>query len=208
MNKWAKGLNMEYSAGFTKEKWSENDIAVVLKMLLQGKMKNDILEEVTEKNLFQLRSPISVNNRFNMVYKRAATLDDNLKQYFLDGSQFDRKALTLYSFLKVYRMPLEFYTEVIRLNYEHQNYLYNNDFYYFFEKKAKESEKVQLWRPETITRLIRTLTLFFKESEMITKVDQKKYEVRPIHMSQSLKNYAKESAPLLASFTNLKKVNE
>ncbi len=46
---------MEYSAGFTKEKWSENEISIILELMLQGKSKNDILEEVTEKNyIFQL----------------------------------------------------------------------------------------------------------------------------------------------------------
>src|SRR5699024_11606163 len=88
---------MEYSAGFTKEKWSENDIAVVIDLILQGKNKKEILEEVTENNLFQLRSPLSIKNRFNMVYNRAASLDDEMKQNFLRANDYDRKAITLRS---------------------------------------------------------------------------------------------------------------
>ncbi|MEN1966609.1 DUF1819 family protein [Lentibacillus sp. N15] len=199
---------MEYSAGFTKEKWSENDIAIVLELMLQGKTKKEILERVTDHNLFQLRSPLSIKNRFNMVYNRASALDDWMKQYFLQANDYDRKAMTLYSFLKVYRAPLEFYLEVIVYKYEQQEQLYTSDLHYFFEGKANESEKVRQWRPETIKRLTRTLYLFFKESKMIEKVDQTKYTVRPIHMSQSLKTYAEKNASLLYSFTVLEKVNE
>ncbi|WP_368730703.1 BrxA family protein [Herbaspirillum sp. VT-16-41] len=42
-------------------------MAVVINLILQGKNKKEILEEVTENNLFQLRSPLSIKNRFNMV---------------------------------------------------------------------------------------------------------------------------------------------
>ncbi|WP_407272661.1 DUF1819 family protein [Radiobacillus sp. PE A8.2] len=199
---------MQYSAGFTKEKWSENYIATVLELMLSGKVKREILEEVTDKNLFQLRSPVSIKNRFNMVYNRAAVLDDEMKRYFLKASDYDRKALTLYSFLQVYLIPLEFYIEVIVLKYEQQEPLYKNDFHYFFEGKASVSEKVGHWRPETIKRLISSLVLFFRDAEMIDKVGQTKYTVKPIHMSQSLKTYAEKNAPLLYSFTVLEKVNQ
>jgi Putative inner membrane protein (DUF1819) len=196
---------MEYSAGFTKEKWSENEIEVILKLMFQGKVKKEILDEVMEKNLFQLRSPVSIKNRFNMVYNRAAVLEDEMKKHFLNASDNDRKALTLYSFLQVYRIPLEFYWEVIVLKYEQQEPLYINDFHYFFEGKATVNEKVSHWRPETIKRLVRSMVLFFRDAKMIDRVEQTKYTVKSIHMSQSLKTYAEENAPLLYSFTILEK---
>jgi hypothetical protein len=199
---------MEYSAGFTKEKWSENEIATILNLLLAGKEKKEILDEIIDQNLFQLRSPVSIKNRFNMVYNRAVVLDDEMKKHFLNASDYDRKALTLYSFLQVYRIPLEFYLEVIILKYEQLEPLYNNDFHYFFEGKANISEKVSRWRPETIKRLVSSLVLFFRDSKMIDKVEPTKYKVKPIHMSQSLKTYAEKNDPLLYSFTILEKVNE
>jgi Putative inner membrane protein (DUF1819) len=198
---------MEYSAGFTKEKWSENDLEKVIELMLQDKNKKEILEEVIEKNLFQLRSATSVKNRFNMVYNRASTLDDKLKHHFLNANDYDRKALTLYTFLQVYRLPLEFYIEVIVYKYEMQEVLYRNDFYYFFEEKANVSEKVKGWRPETIKRLISTLLLFYREAKMIEKVDQTKYIIRPIHISKDLKTYAEKNVSLLNSFSVLEKVN-
>ncbi|MBP1950692.1 DUF1819 family protein [Virgibacillus litoralis] len=198
---------MEYSAGFTKEKWSENDIEVVIELMLQDKSKKEILKEVTEKNLFQLRSPLSIKNRFNMVYNRAAVLEDEMKQHFLRANDYDRKALTLYSFLQAYRIPLEFYVEIIAYKYEQQELLYRNDFHYFFEDKANVSEKVNGWRPETIKRLINSLLMFYLEARMIEKVDQTKYIIKPIHLSQDVKTYAEKNVPLLYSFSVLEKVN-
>lgn len=125
--------------------------------------------------MFQLRSPISIKNRFNMVYNRASTLDDIMKQHFLTANDYDRKALTLYSFLQAYRIPLEFYLEVIVYKYEQGEPLYINDFHYFFEGKANGSEKVNRWRPETIKRLVSALVLFFRETKMIDKVEKTKY---------------------------------
>jgi len=199
---------MEYSAGFTKEKWSENDIAIVIDLLRKHNNKNQILEEIIDNNLFQLRSPLSIKNRFNMVYNRAMVLNNETQQHFLQANDYDRKALTLYSFLQVYRIPLEFYLEVIIYKYEQQEPLYRNDFHYFFEAKANISDKVNQWRPETIKRLISTLILFFRESKMIEKIDQTKYNVNPIHISQTLKTYAERDISLLYSFTVLEKVNE
>lgn len=199
---------MEYSAGFTKEKWSENDIAIVIELLQKHNSKNQILEEIIDNNLFQLRSPVSIKNRFNMVYNRTKALNNEMQQHFLQANDYDRKALTLYSFLKVYRIPLEFYLEVIIYKYEQQEPLNRNDFHYFFEAKANISDKVNQWRPETIKRLISTLMLFFRESKMIEKIDQTKYNVNPIHISQTLKTYAERDIPLLYSFTVLEKVNE
>src|SRR5699024_3574191 len=114
---------MEYSSGFTKEKWSENDIYVVIELLLKDKNKKEILETVIDKNLFQLRSPLSVKNRFNMVYNRAVSLDEDLQLFFLKSNDYDRKALTLYTFLNVYRLPKEFLNEVIIVKYEQNEIL-------------------------------------------------------------------------------------
>lgn len=199
---------MEYSAGFTKEKWSENDIAVVIDLMLQERNKKEILEEVIDKNLFQLRSPLSIKNRFNMVYNRAVALDDEMKQYFLEANDYDRKALTLYTFLQVYLIPLEFYIEVIVYKYEQQEPLYRNDFHYFFEGKANISERVNGWRPETIKRLIRSLRLFYIQANMIEEVDQTKFIIKPIHLTKDLKTYAEKNLPLLYSFSVLEKVND
>ena len=196
---------MEYSAGFTKEKWSENELSVVIPMLKEGQTKKEIFDKVADGNLFQLKSFIAVKNRFNMVYRRAASLDDELQVVFMNGTDFDKKALTLLTFLSVYRIPLEFYYEVILHKFSKGEPLYKVDYYDFFETKANQDSTVESWRPETVNRLIRTLSTFYTESALLKKVANNQYEITPIHLSQSLKDYAKDHEPLLYSFSQLEK---
>ncbi|SDK32628.1 DUF1819 family protein [Lacicoccus qingdaonensis] len=198
---------MAYSASFTKEKWAEQEIGVVTELMLEGKTRKEALDTVTESNLFQLRSPVSVKNRFNMVYKRAEMFDDKIKKHFIAASDDDKKALTLYSFLKVYQLPLEFYYEVLLYKYETNEVLYTNDFFYFFEAKASISERVDTWRTVTIKRLISAMTLFFREAKILEKMNDKEFAIHPIYISNDLKAYAKEHMPLLYSFTTLERGN-
>src|SRR5699024_6628157 len=114
---------------------------------------------------------------------------------------------TLYSFLQVYRLPLEFFIEVIILKYQQGEMLYRNDFHDIFANKANISERVKFWRPETVKRLIRTLVMFYSEAQMIEKVDSTKYIIKPIHIGRELKKYAEENAPYLYSFSVLEEVN-
>lgn len=78
-------VKKEYSAGFTKEKWPENDIAIVIELLQKQNNKNQILEEIIDSNLFQLRSPVSIKNRFKMQYNRATALNNE----FLQANDYD-----------------------------------------------------------------------------------------------------------------------
>jgi hypothetical protein len=199
---------MAYSASFTKEKWAEQEIGIVIELMLEDKTRKEVLETVTERNLFQLRSPVSVKNRFDMVYKRAEMFDYKMKKHFIEASDDDKKALTLYSFLKVYQLPLEFYYEVLLYKYESKEVLYTNDFFYFFEAKASISERVDTWRTDTVKRLISAMTLFFREANIIEKMNDKEVSIHPIHISNDLKSYAKEHMPLLHSFTTLERGND
>lgn len=198
---------MAYSASFTKEKWAEQEIGIVIELMLEGKTRKEVLETVTESNLFQLRSPVSVKNRFDMVYKRAEMFDDKIKKHFIQASDDDKTALTLYSFLKVYQLPLEFYYEVLLYKYESNEVLYTNDFFYFFETKASISERVDAWRADTIKRLISAMTLFFREAKILEKMNDREFAIHPIYISNDLKAYAKEHMPLLHSFTTLERGN-
>jgi len=199
---------MAYSASFTKEKWAEQEIGIVIELMLEGKTKAEILEKVIEGNLFQLRSPVSIKNRFNLVYQRADVLDLRAKKHFLEASDDDRKALTLYSYLKRYQLPIEFYNEVIIYKYEENEVIYSNDFHYFFESKADISEKVKGWKPYTVKKLINNISLFFRESKILEKMNDREFAIHPIYISNDLKAYAKEHMPLLYSFRTLERGND
>lgn len=194
---------MEYSAGFTKESWSEKEMAIVIELILKGMNRQEIVDHVLRMNLFQLRSSASVLNRFQMVYRRSKLLDDHLKELFLSANDLDRKALVLLSFLKAYRFPKEFFYEVLVNKYNENKKLLKSDISYYFEKKGMESEKVKGWRPDTVKRLTNSIILFFRESGMLKVVNKQEYEIIPLYISKNLKSYAENQNFLLREFSVL-----
>ncbi|MEG6534402.1 DUF1819 family protein [Caldifermentibacillus hisashii] len=195
---------LDYSAGFTSEGWFQNEMYIVLQLKKSGLSRKEILNDIIEKNSFQMRSESGIRKRFQMVYRRSETFNDELIQFYLMGSRHDQKALLLYSYLRCYRIPYEFYLEVIKYNYLNNKALIQTvEIDYFIERKETESEIVANWRPDTKKRLRSSILLFFRESGMLQKKDSVTYEISPIHMSTKLKEYAKEYDKLLYSFSEL-----
>jgi Putative inner membrane protein (DUF1819) len=195
---------MEYSAGFTSEGWFQNEINIVLSLKVEGLSKSEILEKITEQNLFQLRSESSIKKRFQMVYRRSDTFSGELPKLYIGGSRLDQKALLLYSYLKCYRLPYEFFNEVILYNYNNKPSIQNIDVEFFIERKEGESEKVAGFRPETKKRLKSSILMFFRESGMLQEEKADTYLINPLHMSNKLKTYAKEHDPLLYLLSELR----
>ena len=113
--------------------------------------------------------------------------------------------MLLYSFLKCYRLPYEFFYEVILYNYRNNKpSIQNVDIDFFIERKEAESEKVANWRPETKKKLRSSILLFFRESGLLQENDRDTYEINPLHISSKLKAYAKENDPLLQLLSELR----
>jgi hypothetical protein len=195
----------EYSAGFTSEGWFQSEMTSVLSLKLEGLSREELLGQALEKNLFQLRSESSIKKRFQMVYRRSETLNVELSKLFLAGSRLDQKALLLYSFLKGYRLPLEFLYEVLFYNYRNnKDIILGVEIDFFIERKENESEKVAGWRLETKKRLRSAIILFFREGGLLQEVGPNTYKITPIHLSNKLKEYAKEHDKLLLLISELR----
>ncbi|TCI75717.1 DUF1819 family protein [Exiguobacterium sp. SH0S1] len=195
---------MEYSAGFTSEAWFQQELQTVLEYKQKGYSRQEILYEIMEHNLFQMRNESGIRRRFQMVYRRAETFTPALVKYFLNSSRLDQKALTLYSFLKAYRYAYEFFQEVVVFKYqEGKPSLQTTDLAHFLELKEEQSEKVRDWRPDTKKRIASAILLFLRESDLLEQQNSF-YTIRPLYMSQSLKQYAEQHDLLLYLLSNLK----
>lgn len=195
---------IDYSAGFTSEGWFQQEMHIVLKFKQQGLTRREILHELIENNLFQMRSESGIRKRFQMVYRRTETLNPSLVDYYLNGSRLDQKAIVLYSFLKVYRYAYEFFQEVIVLNYQYNKPGFQYvDLAYFLERKELQSAKIFNWHPDTKNRIGGILLRFFKEAALV-EVLEDQYKVTPLYLSQNLKQYAEEHDELLCLLSNLK----
>lgn len=196
---------MEYSSGFTSEGWFQNEIGIVLTLKVEGLSRHEILAKVLGNNLFQLRSEASIKKRFQIVYRRSESFSPELMNHFINGSRLDQKALLLYSFLKCYRLPYEFFNEVILYNYRNsKTSIQNIDIEFFIERKAGLSEIVAAWRPETKRKLRNYTLLFFRESGLLQEKDLDTFEINPLHISSKLNGYASEKDTLLQLLSELR----
>ena len=196
---------LNYSAGFTSEGWFQNEMFIVLQMKLAGLTRKEIIEKIIENNLFQMRSEAGIRKRFQMVYRRSEAFDTSLAKYYVEGNRLDQKALLLYSYLKTYRFPYDFFMEVIVYNYQKNKPIIQTvEIDYFMERKESESEKVANWRPETKKRLRSSIIMFFREGGLLREMEQDTYEITPLHISTALTEYAKQHDKLLSLLSNLK----
>jgi len=194
---------MEYSAGFTSEGWFQQEMEYVLRFLHQGLSREEIKRKVIDENAFLLRSVSSMNKRFQMVYRRAKILYPTLAEYYLEGSNYDQKALLLYSFLKSYRFAYECFYELIVYRYQHKSVtLQSSDMSFYMEEKEQQSDKIVNWHFTTKKRINSTLLLFYRESGMIELMDGE-YKISPLHVSQALKQFAEEQDALLKAMITL-----
>lgn len=194
---------MEYSAGFTSEGWFHQEIEYVLELLQKGLSREDIKSKVIEENAFLLRSESAISKRFQMVYRRAKALYPTLAEYYLEGSKYDQKALLLYSFLKGYRYAYENFYELIVYRYQHKSgTLRVSDMSFYMEEKEQQSDKIANWHVATKKKINSTLLLFYRESGMIELLENE-YKVSPLHVSQTLKQFAQEHNTLLKAMITL-----
>ncbi|WP_274307985.1 BrxA family protein [Solibacillus daqui] len=194
---------MEYSAGITSERWYQQDIEYVLTLLEQGLNRNEIREIVLNKNPFLVKSESALQKRFQLAFKRAISLSDELRSLYLKGTKYDQKALILYTLLKTNRFAYENFYELVVYRYQHKNKqltLAHMNFY--MEDKEQQSDKIASWSIVSKKKINNTLLLLYRMSGIID-LNKDAYTIAPLHVSSQLKEYALKKDSLLASIITL-----
>lgn len=195
----------EYSAGFTSTGLFKQEIREVLYLRKKGLSKKEIVQEVIEDNMFQMRSEAGIRSRLKKVLQRISSFDETLIDAYLNGTRFEENALILYSYLNSYRLPYEFFMEIVTYNYLHsQRRLRKVELDLFFERKESEVEEILRWSPETKKRLKSSMIMFFRECGLCAELDKQVYEITPLYINPKLKEYGQEKYPLLAMLTTLR----
>jgi len=196
-------IKMEYSAGLTSERWYQQDIEYVLSLIEQGLNRDEIREIVLNENPFLVKSESALQKRFQLAFKRAISLSDELRSLYLQGTKYDQKALILYTFLKTYRYAYESFYELIVYRYQQKNKqltLAHMNFY--MEEKEQQSDKIASWHIVSKKKINNTLLLLYRTSGIID-LNEDVYTIAPLHVSPQLKEYALKKDNLLAAMITL-----
>lgn len=195
----------KYSAGFTSTGLFKQEIREVLRLQRRDLSRTEIVHEVLEHNLFQMRSEAGIRDRLKRVLQRISSFDGTLIVAYLEGTRFEENALILYSYLHTYRLPYEFFREIVLYDYlHHQGILRKVELDFFFERKEVESEEIARWSPRTRQRLKSSMLMFFRECGLLTEKERHVYQITPLHVNRELKDYALDHYPLLALLTILR----
>ncbi|CAI8826359.1 putative inner membrane protein [Priestia megaterium] len=178
-----------YSAGYTAEHLYRNEMKLILDLQLQGLSKQEIKEQVVEGNIFQCRSEAAIKDLFPRVYKRTLFLDEYLKQVILSGSRSDQNALLLYSFLKCFKLPSDFFLEVIHYNFNNfKTTITDGTIHAFFEEKEQQYEQVKGWSGQTKYKLKQVMLKILIEAEILER-NEAGYFIKPLSLSRELSEY-------------------
>lgn len=169
-------MEKEYSASFTSEQFLFYEMRTTAQLVLLGLNDKEIIEKVTNENLFQY--PTEKSNRRTAIacLKRIHLLDDEkLIEMIADGSSLSARQVCLYTMMKQYRVINEFMVTVIGEKYRLMDFSFSKrDVNVFFTRLQEQNDVVASWSDWTIKKLKQVIVKLLVDNEYL---DNTKSEV-------------------------------
>ena len=171
---------MKYSAGLASTSFWFIESKKIAEFILEGYSKKEIMEMAIEENIFQVETINRIKEIVNGVYKRLSLFPEGILNYFIHVDVNSAKIFVLISILNNDKLFFEFMHEVFR---EHMLLgdltLKNRDFDIFFDNKSYQSENVDNWTDETISRLKRGYRNMLSEAGVLDTSKNEKVIIMP-----------------------------
>ena len=171
---------MKYSAGLASTSFWFIESKKIAEFILEGYSKKEIMEMAIEENIFQVETINRIKEIVNGVYKRLSLFPEEILNYFIHVDVNSAKIFVLISILNNDKLFFEFMHEVFR---EHMLLgdltLKNRDFDIFFDNKSYQSENVDNWTDETISRLKRGYRNMLSEAGVLDTSKNEKVIIMP-----------------------------
>ncbi len=192
-NKTALKAKSPYSAVITREQFLFYEMRITAKLLADGLEKEEVIDKITEENLFQYPTEKSVKRMAGTCLKRLACLqDDSLVEAIANQSSNVAKQICLYAMMKQYRLVWDFMITVIGEKYRLLDMTFSKvDMNSFFMCLQEQDDWVATWSDSTITKLKQVLQNILVENEYLDSV--KSEELRPVLICSVLENAIREN---------------
>ena len=140
-------------AAYTNQGFLLHEVSFTAKQLLAGASLTDVAQQVTEQNVFQLRSAASRKTILSAVTQRLEHAGDELLS-FLAGQEPELKRLTnFYLILLRHRLLREFVAEVLHEELlQFSTTLHRGRVQAFFERKRVQESTVGGWSEQTLEK--------------------------------------------------------
>jgi hypothetical protein len=171
----------EYSAGAVKLSFWFMEFKKMVKLLDEGKTKEEIKELNQNENIFSAPTSLRAEQIFNTVWARTNAIDKSFYKPFLESDVATQKLFVLVATMAHDRLFFDFVYEVIREKMIiGDNQLSDSDVRVFFKNKQQQSDKVASWTDATLVRLGRCYKTMLFEAGIIDKSKDSRTIIKPI----------------------------
>lgn len=179
-------VEKKYSANLTGAWFLLYELKQVVRLIKEGLTEKEIKEKVLEENLFQHKRLTSATRALPTVYRRAALLNEELKDILLEDSLSDGKLINLYAIIEEDLLFKEFMLEVIKEKYNSNNlFIERKDINSFFAEKAEQNIGFSKYTEATVNKLRQVYLRILIEAEILK--DRKTGEINRVLLDPYLK---------------------
>ncbi len=155
----------DYNGGLTREQFLFYEIRIVAKLTLEGYSRDEILQKITEDNLFQFPTERMIKSITNTCFKRIDALEsEDLIDLLANSSAEVAKQVNLYAMMKYNRIVWDFMTTIIGEKFRTQEFEFSRkDLNVFFMQLQEQNDQVAGWSELTINKIKQVLTKMLVE---------------------------------------------
>ena len=195
-------IKNHYNGGLTREKFLFFEIRIVSALIIQGKSRDEICDEIFSENLFQFPTEKMIKSITRTCFKRIDALNVPKLVYDLANASLDiAKQINLYAIMCENRIVYDFMTEVIGEKYRSQEFDFSSkDLNIFFIELSEKVPAVKTWSESTLKNLKRVLVRFLVECDYLESA--KSQNLLPVYLYPELEEALRQKGDLdaLAAF--------
>lgn len=171
---------MKYSAGLASTSFWFIESKKIAELILDGYSKKEIMEMALTENIFQVERETRIKQIVNGVYRRLNSFPNEILECFLNVDVNSAKVFVLISILVNDKLFFEFMHEVFREHILIGDFtLKTRDFDIFFDNKSFQSEIIENWTDDTVSRLKRGYRNMLSESGVLDTSKKEKKIIVP-----------------------------
>lgn len=191
-----------YIASLTREQFLFHEMRTTAKLMVEGLDDNQILEKISEDNLFQYPTEKSVKRLASACMKRLHGMDDeSLVTAIAMQPSNVAKQICLYAMMKQSRLVWEFMLTVIGEKYRLQDSSFSKiDLNTYFMRLQEQDDAVAGWSENTIRKLKQILARILVENDYLD--DIRADHLNPVWLHPILENAIRSNgdAAILPAF--------
>lgn len=162
----------EYNGGLTREQFLFYEIRTVASLMQQGLSRDEIIERITQENLFQFPTERMITSIASTCFKRIDALESDALVYNLANAPAEvAKQINLYAMMRYNRIVWDFMTTVIGEKYRTQEFEFSRkDLNVFSFRLQEQNDDVASWSDKTINKIKQVLTKTLIECDYLDSV--------------------------------------